>query len=119
MDLELFLKLLAIYNIVLLGSVWLLAPQVGLGKNPEPRALMVARALGTDLVVIGIMDWMISTLPLATMQRFIWPNILMHIVPAIVVSRYILLGVFPKKEIMGVVLHIIPLAGLVFYIVAA
>jgi hypothetical protein len=118
MELGLFLKLLAIFNIVILGSVWLLAPQVGLGKNPGPRALMVARALGTDLVVIGIMNWIISTLPEATMRTFIVPNMLMHLVPAVVISRYVMTSTLPRKEIVGAVLHYVPFIGLAVYLVA-
>lgn len=55
------MRVLAVYYILVLGAVWLAAPRSSLGHDHSAYALFVARVLGADLVIIGIMNWLISS----------------------------------------------------------
>ncbi|MEV6301269.1 hypothetical protein AB0M02_17805 [Actinoplanes sp. NPDC051861] len=117
MTLARFLKALALYNVVLLGLVWIAAPQAGLGAEPDPYATMIARALGTNLVVIGVMNWLVSSQPIPLMRKFLWPNLATHLVPAAISTANILAGTFPARNWIGVVIHLIPAVALIAYAV--
>jgi hypothetical protein len=106
--LSLVLKAVAVLDIVVLGAVWLVAPAVGLAEHPDARSLLVARALGTDLVVIGLMNWIISSREDAAMRPFLLPNIVMHVVPAAIIVALILGGTFGPADWLGAGLHIAP-----------
>jgi hypothetical protein len=110
------LKAVAVLDIVVLGAVWLIAPATGLGDDPDARSLLVARALGTDLVVIGIMNWIISRGENASMRQFLLPNIVMHVVPAAIIVTLILGGTFGAADWLGACLHIAPAAVLAWYL---
>ncbi|WP_425686026.1 hypothetical protein [Micromonospora sp. DT201] len=103
-------------DIVVLGAVWLIAPATGLGDDPDSRSLLVARALGTDLVVIGIMNWIISRRDTASMRPFLLPNIVMHVVPAAIIVTLILDGTFGAADWLGAGLHIAPALVLTWYL---
>src|SRR3712207_2566184 len=108
MTLSRFLKALALYNVILLGLVWIAAPQTGLGDDAGPYATMIARALGTNLVVIGVMNWLVSSQSVPLMRKFLWPNMATHLVPAAISTVNILAGTFPARNWTGVVIHLIP-----------
>jgi hypothetical protein len=110
--LSLVLKVVAVLDIAVLGAVWLIAPAAGLGDDPDARSLLVARALGTDLVVIGIMNWIISRREGASMRAFLLPNIAMHTVPAAIIVALIIGGAFGAADWLGAGLHIAPAAVL-------
>jgi hypothetical protein len=103
---------------VVLGAVWLIAPTTGLGEHPDARSLLVARALGTDLVVIGIMNWIISRRDEATARPFLLPNILMHVVPAAIIITLIAVGTFGAADWLGAGLHLAPAAVLLWCLVS-
>jgi hypothetical protein len=119
MKLSLVLKAVAVLDIVVLGAVWLIAPQTGLGEHPDARALLVARALGTDLVTIGIMNWIISRRDDAFARSFLLPNILMHVVPAAIIITLIADGTFSGADWLGAGLHVIPAVVLGWYLVSS
>ncbi|MFI5914351.1 hypothetical protein [Dactylosporangium sp. NPDC051541] len=102
------LKVVAVLDIVVLGAVWLAAPGAGLGADPDAHALLVARALGTDLVVIGVMNWIVSRREEGLARAFLAPNFVMHAVPAAIIVAYIAGGRFGAGEWVGAVLHIVP-----------
>jgi hypothetical protein len=112
------LKAVAVLDIVVLGAVWLIAPASGLGAHPDARALLVARALGTDLVVIGIMNWIISRRDEASARPFLLPNFLMHIVPAAIIVALIADGTFGGADWLGAGLHLAPAAVLLWWLIA-
>lgn len=118
MKLSLVLKAVAVLDIVVLGAVWLIAPQTGLGEHTDARALLVARALGTDLVTIGIMNWIISRRDDASARPFLLPNILMHVVPAAIIITLIADGTFSGADWLGAGLHVVPAAVLGWYLVS-
>ncbi|MFG1842112.1 hypothetical protein ACGFH8_27215 [Micromonospora sp. NPDC049175] len=105
-------------DIVVLGAVWLIAPGTGLADHPDARSLLVARALGTDLVVVGMMNWIISRGQDATMRQFLLPNIVMHVVPAAIIVTLILGGTFGAADWLGAVLHIAPAVVLTWCLAA-
>ncbi|WP_328652174.1 hypothetical protein OG598_31170 [Micromonospora sp. NBC_00330] len=95
-------------DIVVLGAVWLIAPGTGLADHPDARSLLVARALGTDLVVVGMMNWIISSREDPVMRPFLLPNIVMHVVPAAIIVTLIFSGIFGAADWLGAGLHIAP-----------
>jgi hypothetical protein len=113
------LKAVALLDIVVLGAVWLVAPTTGLGDHPDARSLLVARALGTDLVVIGIMNWIISRREAASARPFLLPNILMHMVPATIIIVLIVDGAFGAADWLGAGLHLAPAALLTWCLIAS
>jgi len=105
MTLKVFLRILALFDALALGAVWLSSPTTGLDPQPGPHAMLVARALGTDLLVIAIMNWLVSSQSGELMRRFLWPNLLMHTVPAVISLVYIADGSFGPQAWTGVALH--------------
>jgi hypothetical protein len=108
--LSIALKVVAALDIFVLGAVWLAAPTTGLGDHPDARSLLVARALGTDLVTIGVMNWIISRRDEASARPFLLPNILMHVVPATIIVALIVEGTFGGGDWLGAGLHLAPAA---------
>ncbi|MEV7985341.1 hypothetical protein [Micromonospora sp. NPDC085948] len=109
---SLVLKAVAVLDIVVLGAVWLIAPGIGLADHPDARSLLVARALGTDLVVVGVMNWIISGRDDAAMRPFLLPNLVMHVVPAAIIVTLIFSGAFGAADWLGAGLHIAPVVVL-------
>jgi hypothetical protein len=50
---RIFMRVLAVYYVLALGAVWLVAPRSGLGHDHSADAVFVARALGADLAIKG------------------------------------------------------------------
>jgi hypothetical protein len=116
--LSLVFKAVALLDVIVLGSVWLVAPATGLGEHPDARSLLVARALGTDLVVIGIMNWLISRRDDAFARPFLLPNLLMHAVPATIIVALIAGGTFGGSDWLGAGLHVAPALVLLWCLLA-
>jgi hypothetical protein len=114
-----FLKVLAVFDIFALGLVWLLAPRTGLDPHTGPQAVFVARALGTDLIAIGAMNWLISTQAVALIRLILWPNLLMHAVPAMLGAVLVLNGTFGPPSLVGVAMHAVPALAVGYLIVAS
>ena len=81
MNARIFMRVLAVYYALALGVVWLAAPRSGLGHDHTANALFAARVLGADLVIIGIMNWLISSQPMALVRKAMWANVLMNLIP--------------------------------------
>jgi hypothetical protein len=116
---RIFMRILAVYYAVALGAVWLAAPRSGLGHDHSANAVFVARVLGTDLVIIGIMNWLISSQPAGLVWKAMWANVLMNVIPVALGTVNVLNGSFGASGWVGVAAHAIPLAALLLYLTAA
>jgi hypothetical protein len=117
MKLQIFFRALAVYTIGLFGLVWLLYPQAGLGAHPDPFSLLIARSLGTNFIVIGLMDWAVSNQRGRLQRILLGLNIVVHSIPAAINVIYILNGVFDTSKWAGVVFHALPLIGCLLFFV--
>jgi hypothetical protein len=111
---RLFMRALAVYYALALGAVWLIAPRSGLGHDHSVYAVFGARALGADLVVVGIMNWLISAESTRLVRRALWANALLNLAPVIMGAIYVLDGSFTSTGWVGVGAHAIPLIGILF-----
>jgi hypothetical protein len=116
---RIFMRVLAVYYALALGAVWLAAPRSGLGHDHSANALFVARVLGADLVIIGIMNWLISSQPTGLVRKALWANVLMNLVPVVLGTVNTLNGSFGASGWVGVAAHAIPLVAILFYLTAA
>jgi hypothetical protein len=116
---RIFMRVLAVYYALALGAVWLAAPRSGLGHDHGADAVFVARALGADLVIIGIMNWLISSQSAALVRKALWANVLMNVIPVVLGTVNVLNGDFGASGWVGVGAHAIPLAALLAYLTAA
>jgi hypothetical protein len=117
MKLHIFIRVLAIYTIALFGFVWLLYPQAGLGNHADATSLLIARSLGTNMVIIGLIDWMVSFQEFELQRRFLSLNILVHTVPLAIITTNILTGTFDSSKWSGAILHVLPLIGCLYYVI--
>ena|ERR1700722_2061420 len=115
MKLQIFMRVLAIYTIGLFGMVWILYPQAGLGTHPDPFCLLIARSLGTNFIVIGLMDWFTSFQTIRLQHILLGLNILVHTIPATINIINILNGTFDFSKWSGVVFHALPLISCLFF----
>ena len=113
-----FMKILAVYYALALGAVWLIAPRTGLDQHDSAHAVFVARALGTDLVVVAIMNWLVSSQPAGLIRRVLWANVLLNLVPVVMGIAYVLDGSFGASGWTGVGAHAIPLLCVLYYLTA-
>lgn len=116
---RILMRVLAVYYVLALGAVWLVAPRSGLGHDYSANAVFVARALGADLVIIGIMNWLVSSQPAGLVRKAMWANVLMNVVPVVLGTVNVLNGSFGGSGWVGVGAHAIPLAALLFYLIAS
>lgn len=117
MRLQIFFRVLAVYTIGLFGMVWILYPQAGLGAHPNPFSLLIARSLGTNFIVIGLMDWVASYQPGHLQRILLGLNIVVHLIPAAINVINILNGTFDASKWAGVVFHALPLIGCLLFFV--
>jgi hypothetical protein len=103
------MKALAVYYALALGAVWLITPRTGLDHQDSAHAVFVARALGTDLVVVAVMNWLISSQPTGLIRQALWANVLLNLVPVVMGTIYTLDGSFGASGWTGVGAHAIPL----------
>jgi hypothetical protein len=115
---RMLMKALAVYHAVALGAVWLIAPRTGLGHDQSAHAVFVARALGTDLVVVAIMNWLLGSQPTGLIRRALWANILLNLVPVVMGTVYVLDGSFGASGWVGVGAHAVPLLVILYYLTA-
>lgn len=116
MDVSLFLKLLTIW-LSLLGIVWIINPKAGLHESVGVHSIFVARLVGAYQIVIGIMNWIISTQSHTLVRQFLWVDLLMNAIPIALISVNILSHKFAKQEVAGIVAHALPVVGLVVYLI--
>ena len=116
MDVSVFLKLLAVW-LSLLGVVWVVNPKAGLHESVGDHSIFVARLTGAYQIIIGIMNWLISTQDHTLVRHFLWVDLLMNAIPIILISVNILSHKFAKREIAGIVGHALPVLGLVVYLI--
>lgn len=109
MNIKVILRILAVWA-GFLGAVWVVSPQSGLSSGDSAYAVMIARVLGADLLMIGLMTWFASNLAAKTQYLFVIPNVFVHAVPAALIAINITNGSFDAQNWTGFVLHIIPLA---------
>jgi len=116
---RIFMRVLAVYYALALGVVWLAAPRSGLGHDHTANALFAARVLGADLVIIGIMNWLISSQPMALVRKAMWANVLMNLIPVALGTVNVINSSFGASGWVGVAAHAIPLAAILLYLTAA
>jgi hypothetical protein len=80
--------------------------------------VFVARVLGADLVIIGIMNWLISSQPAGLVRKAMWANVLMNVIPVVLGTVNVLNGSFGASGWVGVGAHAIPLAALLLSLAA-
>jgi hypothetical protein len=119
MNARILLRVLAAYYAVPLGVVWLAVPGSGLGHDHGANAVFVARALGADLVIIGLLNWLTSSQPTALIRKVMWANVLMNVIPVILGTVNVLNGSFGTSGWVGVGAHAIPLAALLLWLTAS
>ncbi|GLZ07522.1 hypothetical protein Acsp03_49880 [Actinomadura sp. NBRC 104412] len=112
---RLILRTLAFYY-PLLGAVWLIAPQSGLGEDPDAHAEFVGRVLGGYLVTIAALNWLAGSSPAPFVRRVLWINVGMNAVPAAISTVNIANGSFGSSSWTGVVAHTIPIAWILAYL---
>ena len=115
MSLKIFLRIIAVWAAAL-GMVWVTNPQAGLSAQDSAYAVMIARVLGADLIMIGLMTWIASGLAYKVQYVFLIPNVFVHAVPAALIVTNIANGSFTSSNWVGFVLHIIPLLGCLIFL---
>jgi hypothetical protein len=113
-----FMKVLAVYYALALGAVWLIGPRTGLDHHDSAHAVFVARALGTDLIVVAIINWLVSSQPAGLVRGVLWANVPLNLVPVIMGIVYVLDGSFGSSGWTGVGAHAIPLLFILYYLTA-
>ena len=116
MDVSVFLKLLTVW-LSMLGIVWVINPKAGLHESVGVHGIFVARLVGAYQIIIGAMNWLISTQDHRLVQHFLWVDLLMNAIPIVLITANILSHKFAKSEIAGIVAHVLPVIGLVAYLV--
>lgn len=116
MDVDLFLKIYAVY-LGLFSSVWVLNPAAGLEENPNERSLFVARLLGANGIMIGALAWLLSSQSHTVIRDFLWVGIVVNLVPIILIIVNLIRGKFGKREYVGIASHALPLIGFVYFLI--
>jgi hypothetical protein len=80
--------------------------------------VFVARALGTDLVVVAIMNWLLSSQPTGAIRGALWVNVLLNLVPVVMGTVYVLDDSFGASGWVGVGAHAVPLLVVLYYLTA-
>lgn len=116
MDVSLFLKLLTVW-LSLLGAVWIINPKAGLHESAGAHGLFVGRLVGTYQIIIGCMNWLISSQNYTLVHQFLWVDLCMNLVPIVLITVNILRRIFTKGEVAGIVAHALPVVCLVVYLI--
>jgi hypothetical protein len=115
MSVDLFLKIYAVY-LGLFSLVWAANPAAGLEENPDEKSLFVARLLGTNGIMIGVLAWLLSSQSHTIIREFLWVGIVVNLVPIILIVVNLIRGKFGKREYIGIASHALPLAGFAYYL---